>query len=96
MTVCCEPSPYPIDEWLEPIVPPGLRPLGSLRAVDCLLDVLEGVVASKSGTWLLVRIPEERSDLFPARRRVRLGEASARASFRNVGSALKEARDVMS
>ena len=37
-----------------------------------------------------------KSNLLPARRRVRLGEASARASFKNVGSALKDAWEAMS
>lgn len=91
VAVCFEPNPYPRDEWLESNLRPGPRPPESLGSADCLLDVLDGVAEGRSGTCPFARVSDERSDLLPARRSVRLGDAKARASLRKVGSASKEA-----
>lgn len=69
-----------------------IEPLASKRKDDCLLDVLDGVnggrVASSGRSDV---VASARSALFPARRTVKFGEDSARASMRKVGSAAKEA-----
>ena len=59
--------------------------------MDSLLLALLGVGGPRSGGKPLVGEDSAvRSSLLPARRRVRLGEASARASFKKVGRASKE------
>lgn len=58
--------------------------------MDSLLLALLGVSGPHSEGKLVGGDSAVRSSLLPARRRVRLGEARARASFRKVGSALKE------
>ena len=57
---------------------------------DCLLDTL------LSDVDMVGKDAEVRSNLLPARRSVRFGEASARASLRKVGRALNEACDATS
>lgn len=54
----------------------------------------KGAAAATAGSDALS--VEARSALLPTRRRVRLGDARARASLRKVGSALKEASDARS
>ena len=95
-------DPILIDPSLERCEPPA-----SKGKDDCLLDTLDGVVG---GLWEESLEPgigicpaaEPRGDsepmsfLFPANITVKFGEASARASIRNVGRALNEAEEAMS
>ena len=64
--------------------------------MDSLLLALFGVGGPRSEGMPVGGGSAVRSSLLPARRRVRLGEASARASFRKVGRALKEAWEATS
>ena len=50
----------------------------------------------RSGARPFIELSEDISVLLPARRRVRFGDARARASFRKVGRALKEVWDARS
>ncbi len=80
-----------IEEWLE--LPRGASglPLESLGKAEVLLETLDWVGTRLSeGRRPLGTGSDRRSDLLPARRSVRFGEARARASLRKVGSALKE------
>lgn len=72
-----------MEELLEPSLAPG--PTESSEKVDCLLDAL------LAGAEALGRSSDVKSNLLPARRSVRFGEARARASLRKVGRALNEA-----
>ena len=86
VAVCWRAISQPIAEFLE-----GRRlNCGSESSVS-LLDALLGVDDGRSTRKPSMRDSSVKSTLLPARRRVRLGEAKARASFRNVGRALKEA-----
>lgn len=71
-------------------------PLTSLGDVECLLDMLEGVCERRSGICSFAGASDARSSLLPARRMVRFGDPSARASLRNVGSALNESCEARS
>ena len=64
--------------------------------MDSLLLTLLGVGGPRSEGMPVGGDSVVRSSLLPARRRVRLGEASARASFKKVGRALKEVWEAMS
>jgi hypothetical protein len=109
--VTSRPSCETVAVQFEPrlIEPPRERcePAASKGNDDCLLDTLDDVVAGLCDVSLEPGIgicpsdvvggeSESRSCLFPARMTVKLGEANARASMRNVGSALKEAEEAMS
>lgn len=78
---------------LGPVVERTEPPPESHGKDDCLLEVLKGV---RGGLWILSReLPSRtgssiKSVLFPAKITVRLGDAKARASMRNVGRAVKE------
>ena len=64
--------------------------------MDSRLLALLGVGGPRSEGKLVGGESAVRSNLLPARRRVSLGEASARASFKKVGRALKEAWEARS
>lgn len=79
-----------MEEWLElRRVLPVLE--SSVKVLDILLDVRGGWSEKPLRRDSLVK-----STLLPAKRRVRLGEARARASFRKVGNALNEVWDARS
>lgn len=74
-------------------------PLESNGNGVCLLEVLDGVAGGRRGSSQYSSMDAEseaRSHLFPASNTVRLGEASARASIRKVGRALKDECDATS
>lgn len=80
-----------MEEWLELWCPAETpRPLESLRDIDCLLDMLDGVCERRSGIGSFAEDSDARSSLLPAKSMVRFGDPSARASLRNVGRALNE------
>ena len=65
---------------MKSVLSPDTSPVFSTSGTDCLC-VWDG---------------SARSDLFPASRAMRSGDASAFASARKVGNAVKDARDEMS
>ena len=72
-----------MEEWLELSLAPA--PIESSENVECFLDAL------LADAETVDRGSEVKSNLLPARRSVRSGEARARASLRKVGRALNEA-----
>ena len=78
-------------------MPRKVVPPESLEKAEVRLETLDWVGTNMSeGGRPLGMGSDRRSDLFPARRSVRLGEARARASLRNVGRASKESWEAMS
>ncbi len=80
-----------MEEWLElSRIPSPLLPYPSGNA-ECLLDTLDWVGTKLlEGRCSVGTGSANRSNLLPARRSVRFGEASARASLRKLGRALNE------
>ena len=87
VTVCVVPKPVPVlEDMVEARDRNGFSDLSLSK-----LEEPTGVSISEG--WLASWSSSSRSALFPTRSTVRSGEVNARASFRNVGSALKESRD---